>query len=211
MGLSGIFLYLFLLIHLVGNIGLLEGPEYFNSYGHLMLHTLAKVIYPIEVVLTIAFLLHMGLGIKLAIENRSARDSRYAVTASKRGTSPFSRFMALTGSWLLVFVMVHVPHFRMGLIGNETTVIYEGVEMRDLYGAVMDAFSSGWYTAFYIFSFLVIAAHLAHGVQSSFQSLGFNHPRYNLFIQRSSKAYAVVISGGFSAIAIWAFIKSGGL
>jgi succinate dehydrogenase / fumarate reductase cytochrome b subunit len=211
MGLSGIYLYFFLFIHLLGNIGLLEGPEHFNGYAHLLLHTLKEIIYPVEASLAICFLLHIGLGIKLTLENRSARPTRYAVTASKRGTSPFSRFMALTGSWLLIFILVHVPHFRMGLLGHETTVVYGGVEMRDLYSAVMEAFSSGWYTAFYIFSFLMIAAHLAHGVQSSLQSLGLNHPRYNLFIQRFSKAYAVVISGGFAALAIWAFIKSGGL
>jgi len=211
MGLSGIYLYFFLLVHLVGNIGLLSGPEYFNQYGHLMLHTLAKIVYPIELTLLLAFLLHIGLGFKLTLENRAARPTRYAVNARKSGKSPLSRFMALTGSWMLLFVVIHVPHFRFGVTTSMPMVTYQGVEMRDLYGTAMNAFGHAWYTGFYIFSFLLIAVHLAHGVQSSLQSLGLNHPRYTTFIQRFSRGYAVVICGGFILLAIWAFVKSGGL
>lgn len=211
MGLSGIYLYFFLFVHLFGNIGLLEGPEFFNKYGHLMLHTLSKVVYPIEVTLLAAFLFHIGMGFKLTAENRAARPERYAVNASKRGSSPLSKFMALTGSWMLLFVIIHVPHFRFGVTTNMPTVVYQGVEVRDLYTTAMDAFAKPWYTGFYIFSFLLIAVHLAHGVQSSLQSLGLSHPRYNTFVQRFSRGYALVICGGFICLAIWAFVKSGGL
>ena len=73
MGLSGILLYGFLLVHLVGNLGLLSGPEYFNKYGYLMLHTLRKVVVPIEFALLGAFLLHLFLGFMVTAENRAAR------------------------------------------------------------------------------------------------------------------------------------------
>ena len=63
MGLAGIYLYFFLLIHLVGNLGLLSGPEFFNGYGHLMLHTLKKVVIPIEFTLLAAFLAHFRLSL----------------------------------------------------------------------------------------------------------------------------------------------------
>jgi succinate dehydrogenase / fumarate reductase, cytochrome b subunit len=211
MGLSGIYLYFFLLIHLVGNIGLLSGPEYFNKYGYLMLHTMAKVVYPIEVSLLVAFLLHVGTGLKLAFDNRAARPERYAVNASKSGRSPLSRFMALTGSWMLLFVVIHVPHFRFGVTTTLPTVIYQGVEMRDLYSTAMEAFAKPWYTGFYIVSFLLIGVHLAHGVQSSLQSLGLAHNRYATFVQRFSRGYALIICGSFILLAIWAFVKSGGL
>jgi succinate dehydrogenase / fumarate reductase, cytochrome b subunit len=127
MGLTGIYLYFFLFVHLVGNVGMLSGPEYFNKYGHLMLHTLAKVVYPIELSLLAGFLIHVALGFKLTLENRAARPSRYAVTASKRGSMPLSRFMAITGSWMLLFVITHVSYFRFGAGSTIPNVVYQGI------------------------------------------------------------------------------------
>jgi succinate dehydrogenase / fumarate reductase, cytochrome b subunit len=75
----------------------------------------------------------------------------------------------------------------------------------------MDTFSKPGFTAFYVFSFLLIAVHLAHGVQSSLQSLGLNHPRYAVIISRFSRGYAGIVCGGFILLALWAFVKSGGI
>src|SRR5690606_33824999 len=94
MGLSGILLYGFLLIHLVGNLGMLNGPEYFNKYGYLMLHTLKKVVVPIEFLLLGAFILHLVLGFKVTAENRAARPDRYAVKASRSSKAPGRGFGA---------------------------------------------------------------------------------------------------------------------
>src|SRR4051812_399332 len=110
MGAAGAYLYLFLLIHLAGNFGMLAGAEHFNGYGYLMLHTLREIVVPVEFTLLAAFLIHMYLGYKLYAENRAARQSRYAVSASKAGRGFYSRFMAVSGTWLLIFVVAHVPH-----------------------------------------------------------------------------------------------------
>ncbi len=209
LGLTGIYLYFFLLVHLVGNLGLLAGAEYFNGYGHLMLHTLKKVVIPIEFTLVGAFLFHALMGIKLTLENRVARPDGYAVNASKAKNSPYARFMMVTGTWLLVFVIVHVPHFRFGAYSGVETVTYDGVIMRDLYGTTMRFFAKPWFAGFYIASFALLFSHLAHGVQSSLQSLGLNHPRYNAFIRKGSVVYAALICGGFAALALWAFLQKG--
>ena len=208
-GLAGIYLYFFLLIHLVGNLGLLSGPEFFNGYGHLMLHTLKKVVIPIEFTLLAAFLAHIGLSLKLTIENRAARPDRYAVNASKADRGPYAKFMMLTGTWLLLFVIAHVPHMRFGAYSGVELVVYNGVEMRDLYGTAMRFFAKPWFAAFYVFSFAMLFSHLAHGVQSSLQSLGLNHPRWNAAIKFASRAYAVLICGGFAALAVWAYMQKG--
>ncbi len=209
LGLTGVFLYLFLLFHLAGNLGMLAGAEHFNSYGYLLLHTLREIIVPIEFLLLAAFVLHLALGIRLAIENRGARSERYAVSASKAKRGPYSRWMAFSGSWLLVFVLVHVPHFRLGAYSPVGTVVYNGVEMRDIYGTAIRFFAMPWFTGFYVFSFAVLFTHLAHGVQSSLQSLGINHPRYNSALRAVSLAYAVVICAGFAGLAIWAYFQRG--
>ena len=209
MGASGIYLYFFLFVHLTGNLRMLAGPESFNSYGHLLLDTLREIIYPVECTLLAAFVLHLVLGLKLTFENRKARPERYAVNASKAKSGFYSRFMAISGTWLLVFVLVHVPHFRLGMYSEIGTVSYGGVEMRDLYGASMHFFAKPWFTLFYVGSFAILFTHLAHGVQSSLQSLGLNHPRYNAAIKVISTTYAVVICGGFAALSLWAFFQRG--
>lgn len=209
MGLTGVFLYFFLLVHLLGNIGLLSGPEHFNGYGYLLLHTLREITLPIEFLLLAAFLIHVGLSFKLTAENRAARGTHYAVNASKSGRTPYSRFMMLSGSWLLIFVIVHVPHFRFGAYSGVAMVTQDGVQMHDLYGTAMHFFAKPWFTLFYVASFAILFTHLAHGVQSSLQSLGINHPRFNAAIPLLARAYAVLITAGFSAIAIWAYFQRG--
>jgi succinate dehydrogenase / fumarate reductase cytochrome b subunit len=211
MGLSGALLYGFLLIHLVGNLGLLSGPEYFNKYGHLMLHTLKKVVVPVEFLLAGAFLLHLFLGFKVTAENRAARPDRYAVRASKasKTSGGLGAYMAVSGIWLLVFVLVHVPHFRFGAYRAAPMVSYGGVEMRDLYAEALRSFSSGWFTLFYVGSFALLLVHLAHGVRSSLQSLGVNHPRWNAALAAASYAYAILICGGFGGLALWLWSQGG--
>jgi succinate dehydrogenase / fumarate reductase cytochrome b subunit len=210
MGASGVYLYFFLLVHLAGNLGMLTGAEHFNGYGYLMLHTLREVVYPVEFSLLAAFLFHLYFGLKLSLENRAARQGRYAVNASKAKRGPYSRFMAVSGVWLLIFVLAHVPHLRFGAYSGMRTVLYDGVPVRDLYGTTLHFFAKGWFTLFYIVSFGFLFTHLAHGVQSSLQSLGFTHPRYNASLRRASMAYAILICGGFSALAIWAYLQRGG-
>lgn len=209
MGASGILLYGFLLVHLVGNLGLLNGPEYFNKYGYLMLHTLKKVVVPVEFVLLAAFLLHVGLGFKVTAENRAARPDRYAVRASKASRRGFGAYMAASGIWLLVFVLVHVPHFRFDAYREAPMVAYDGVAMRDLFAEALRSFANGWFTLFYVGSFALLLVHLAHGVRSSLQSLGVNHPRWNGALNVASYAYAVLICGGFAALAVWLWLQGG--
>jgi len=209
MGITGVYLYFFLFVHLTGNLGMLWGAEHFNGYAYLLLHTLKEIIYPVECTLLAAFLIHLGLSFRLTAENRAARGGGYAVNASKAGKTPYSRFMMLTGSWLLLFLVVHVPHFRFGAYSGISTVVYDGVEMRDLYGAVMHFFAKPWFAFFYVLSFALLFSHLAHGVQSSLQSLGLKHPRYNAAIPLISRAYAALICGGFSALAVWAYFQRG--
>jgi succinate dehydrogenase / fumarate reductase cytochrome b subunit len=167
------------------------------------------VVIPIEFTLLAAFVAHIGLSLKLTLENRAARPDRYAVNASKAERGPYAKFMMLTGTWLLIFVIAHVPHMRFGAYSGMATATYNGVEMRDLYGTVMLFFAKPWFTGFYVFSFAMLFSHLAHGVQSSLQSMGFNHPRWNVAIRLGSKAYAALICGGFAALAIWAHFQNG--
>lgn len=211
MGVTGIALYGYLLVHLAGNIGMLAGAQRYNEYGYLLLHQMAELIVPIEIALIVALLLHVYLAISLTLENRAARPVAYAVKKSSKQTL-HSASMAMTGSAILIFIVIHIANFRYGGagMGGMPTVNYGGHDMHDLYGVMMRAFSIWWYTAAYVLAFILIFSHLAHGVQSSMQSLGVNHPKYTPLIRFAGRAYAVIITGGFSALAIWAYFQHGG-
>lgn len=212
MGVTGIFLYFFLLVHLVGNLGMLSGPEHFNQYGYLLLHTLKEIILPMECVMVLALVAHVGSALSLRRENRAARPIAYSGKVGHGNKTLHSVNMMLTGSAILVFVILHISNFRFSVAGmpGMKMVTYSGVEMHDLYGNMLFAFSQWWYAASYIAVFVLIASHLAHGVQSSLQTLGFNHPKYTPCVKLAGKAYAVVIAGGFSFLAIWGFLQHGG-
>lgn len=207
MGLTGVYLYFFLLVHLAGNVGLVLGPEHFNQYGYLLTHTLREIVIPVEFSLLAAFVIHLGLGFKLTAENRAARPERYAVKASKAKNGAYRGWMMLTGSWMLLFVLVHVPHFRFGAYRVAPIATYDGLEMHDLYAEALRSFASPLFTGFYLLSFALLFTHLAHGVQSSLQSLGINHQRYNAALRTISWVYAAVVCLGFAAIAVWAHFK----
>ncbi|MEO6097369.1 MAG: succinate dehydrogenase cytochrome b subunit [Fibrobacteria bacterium] len=211
MGATGIVLYGYLLVHLVGNIGMLFGAERYNKYGYLLLHEMAELIIPIEIGLIVAILIHIRLAIGLTLENRAARPVAYAVKKSANATL-HSASMAMTGTAILIFVVIHIANFRYGSagLGGMQTVTYDGVAMKDLYGTMMRAFAQWWYTAGYILALILIFSHLAHGVQSSAQSLGFNHPKYAPLVRLAGLAYALLISGGFILLAVWAYFQHGG-
>jgi succinate dehydrogenase / fumarate reductase, cytochrome b subunit len=211
MGICGIYLYLYLFIHLVGNIGVVAGAESYNKYGHLLLHTLGEIIVPIEISLFIAFVAHIILAIKLRGENRAARPVPYEAQGTGGKKTLYSSTMMVTGLVILFFTVIHIAHFRFGAVTGPHMVVYIGVEMRDLYRTMMEGFAVWWYTLAYVAVMLLIASHLAHGVQSSVQTLGFNHPKYTPFVLWFSRAYAVLISGGFSLMAVWAYFQQGGI
>jgi succinate dehydrogenase / fumarate reductase, cytochrome b subunit len=210
MGATGLMMYLFLLAHLVGNLGIFGGAERYNQYGYLLLHTLKELVIPAELGLIAAFIIHVVLAIKLTKENRAARPIAYAVTPNQGKRTLYSVTMMITGLAILAFILVHIAHFRFGKVTGHTMVTYNGVEMRDLYGTLMQAFSHWWYALTYVVVFLLLASHLAHGVQSSLQTLGFNHPKYTPAVKWLGRAYALSITGGFCLLAIWSYLQHGG-
>jgi len=204
-GTTGVLLFLYLVLHIVGNVIVFLGPEIFNGYSHFLLSN--PLIYPIEIGLVLVFLVHVYKAIAMTAANRGARPVGYA---QKKYAGPPSRktiassTMIFSGIWLLLFIVIHVRSFKFG-------TEYEAAGgVRDLYRLEMENFSNPLTVAFYVVSMLIVGSHLWHGVGSSFQSLGIDHPKWTPRILAFGKIAAVVIAGGFVAIAIWAFTQGAG-
>lgn len=206
MALTGLSLVGFLVVHLVGNINMLIGADAFNHYSHFLMSF--EGIYVLELALAALFVFHALFGLTLAFQNSQARPDSYSVqTKSGRGTTFASSTMPYTGSIVLIFLIVHLFNFKYGA---HYTASIDGEQVRDLYKLVLEYFSKPLNVAWYIIAMIALAIHTSHGFWSAFQTLGFNHPKYNGFLRKSSLAYAVLVGAGFSFFAIWAYLQHGG-
>ena len=203
---TGLLLCGFLVSHLAGNFLLMVGPEAFNLYGY-KLASLGALLYVIEGILAVIFAVHLGLAIKLNVENLNARGGakRYALKKrTGRGTTIFSQTMPITGLILLAFLITHIWGIKLTVVNH--TVI-DGIQMRDLYKDTMSYFQNIIVVIWYVIAMTAAAMHTAHGVASAFQSMGWNSPKYYRNVKLVGYGYAVLVSGGFAFLAIWAHLK----
>lgn len=207
MALTGIFLILFLTVHLIGNLQLISDPtgEAFNLYAHFMGNN--TLIQTISIGNFTFILLHIAVSILLTRQNRVARGSSYAETG--KNSSWNSRNMGALGALILIFLIVHLKGFWFeSKFGTLPTATYGEETVGDLYTVVKTAYSQIWYAAFYVVSMIFVAFHLNHGFQSAFQSLGLNNKKYTPFIKGIGVVYSIVIPALFALIPIWMFINS---
>ena len=211
MSLTGLFLISFLLVHLTGNLQLLldDGGRQFNLYAKFM--TTNPVVQFTAYGLYAFILLHAIQGILLWLKNKSAKGSSYAVNNTKatNTVAGFAKNMGWLGIIILVFLLIHMYQFWLQMkLGNVPLVEYDGVQVKNLYAPVTAAFTNIGFVIFYVLSMVVIAFHLWHGFQSSFQTLGLNHKKYTPFIQGMGKVYSVLVPLGFALIPILFFLKN---
>lgn len=209
MSLSGLFLILFLVVHLLGNLQILasDGGKAFNVYAYFMTHNpLVKII---SYTLYLSILIHTLQGLYLYFNNRKAKGRSYAVSSSS-GTSILSRYMAQIGTVIFIFIIIHLIQFWLKMkMGQLPIVEYTGYDhsFQDLYQPVVEAYKELWMVVFYVVCMIIVGMHLWHGFQSSFQSLGINHKKYTPLIQLAGKAYAILVPLGFALIPIYIYLN----
>ncbi len=202
MSLTGLFLILFLTIHLLGNLQLLkdDGGLAFNEYAYIMTHN--PLIKIISYGNYIFILLHAILGIFIWSKNRSAKGTGYAV-GNNRDTTWASKNMALLGTLILAFIFLHMGDFWWNMkFGNMSEVNIDGHLVKDLYTRVAYSFKQLWIIIVYIIGLIVLAFHLSHGFASAFQTLGVSHNKYNGLIKFLGTSYAILVPIGFAIIPI---------
>jgi len=205
MGVTGLLLCGFLISHMLGNLLIIVGAEAFNHYAHALITN--PLLYPAEAILAAIFLVHIFLAIKLTIENHQARPQKYFnKSKTGRGATFASSTMPYTGLIILIFLVKHLLDFKFGPVIEAT---YAGITMRDLHQIVLDHFANPLNVAWYVFVMICLGIHVSHGFWSAFQSLGFNHPKYNCALKCGAQAFAIIIALGYSTIAIWSYLQGG--
>ncbi len=199
MALAGLFLLLFLPVHLIINLMLLKSdPEPFNRAAHFM--ATFPLIKIIEIVLIAAILIHVSWAIFLQILNWLSRPVGYA-GGNKSETSFFSRFMIWTGACILTFLVLHFFNFYFIKLG-----LVEG-DPEDFYTTAHNLFSIPVYNYIYLTCFVLLGLHLFHAVSSAFQTLGLNHRIWTPVVNVFAWIYAFLIPAGFAfiSLSLWLF------
>jgi succinate dehydrogenase / fumarate reductase cytochrome b subunit len=194
MAVSGIFLFGWILAHMIGNLKLYLGPEHLNDYAK-WLRLIGDPFLPkllalnvTRVALVVAAWLHIQAATQLTLMNRRARPIAY----NKRDyveASYAARTMRWSGVIIILFVIYHLLHLTYG-------TVHPDFVPDDPYHNVVTGFQVWWVSAFYIIANLALGLHLYHGLWSMFNSLGLNHPRFNSWRRIFATVFALVITLG---------------
>lgn len=201
-GATGLLLFLYLLLHLAGNLLIFAGQDTFNAYSHALIAN--PLVVPVEIGLLLIFLVHVFKTITNYIRNQGARPIGYEKKRSADYTSRktvSSSTMIWTGLVTFLFVIVHLVQFKYGAyyeIGDPP--------IRDLYRTEVEVFSAPVWVTIYVVCVILVGFHLRHGIWSAFQSLGANHPTYTKRLTAWATVIAIIIGGGFAIIPIWVYL-----
>jgi succinate dehydrogenase / fumarate reductase, cytochrome b subunit len=198
MALTGFFLISFLIVHLVINLLVFVGPDAFNEASHFMANN--PLIQAMQYILALGFILHIGYGMALTLQNKAARPVSYSYNKPGENSSWTSRNMIVSGVMVVLFLVLHLKDYfievKSGNLGGFDTD----------YEMVTNLFNSGLYTSVYVLAFIFLGLHLHHGFQSAFQTIGINHPKYTPFIKKLALAFTIIVPAGFAFISIYFFL-----
>ena len=200
MAVTGLLLCGFLVAHLAGNLLLYVSADAYNAYAH-KLHEQKELLVVAEIGLFAVIILHLMLAVKTESGNSAARSTDYAVKQTKQKGSvmafPAHSTMWFTGVVVLVFMLLHLADFKFELRG-------EGIASLTPYAKAERLLEDKLTFIVYIIGSLVLGYHLSHGFQSSFQTLGLNHPKYTNGVKAFSRLFALIIALGFASFPLWA-------
>lgn len=207
-GLTGLFLVLFVIFHLLGNLAMFGAPDAMNYYS-LYLHGFGPLLWFARIGLLVVFLIHTWIGISIWWYKRKARPQKYEVYSSKGGPSRqglSSRSMAFTGVVLLIFVIIHINTFALG---DMDVITIDGEEARDVKSLVIETFQDPVYAFGYAFVMLLLGVHLGHGVWSAFTSLTMKHTKISGVVYTLGVIFGILLAVGFLFIPIYIYFTGG--
>jgi succinate dehydrogenase / fumarate reductase cytochrome b subunit len=198
MAITGLALFIFVIVHLAGNLQIFLGPDSINAYAKLLKSNLG-LLWALRIGLLLIVVLHITTAIKLASANRRARPTAY--TFKKPVASTFAnRTILISGLIILVFIIFHLSHFTLGFVDPQYLHFEDPSRRHDVYRMMVKGFSNPIVSIFYILSMGLLLLHLSHGVSSLFQSLGLRSKKIFGFLDKFAKLSALLIFLGNCAI-----------
>lgn len=207
---TGLFLCIFLIVHLSANCILLlpeeTARELYNSYSTtLRENPLIKIV---AYILYLSIILHVIYALLVTLRNQKAKPTKYAVNHSNENSTWTSQNMGLIGIFILLFIVVHLANFwariKLGLGEVVGTDAFGNV---DVYEVTSSLFHNIYYVIFYSILMIPLGLHLHHGLKSAFKTLGFYHKSGLDVLAKVALIYAFVMSIGFGIIPFIVYFK----
>jgi len=217
MAATGIFLVLFLIVHVGLNACIWAAVGKNSDHGR-MFNIAANfmgsmiVIRIIEIGLFVFIFIHAIQGLMLEAYNRSKRNVQYAVNYGNRGSTWYSRSMGLLGTLILLFLILHWINFWIpsrftgvrDVNGNimEFTVPGTNIQVHNLFALMQITFSQLWVVIVYVLGCISLGYHLAHGFSSAFKTLGVHNKRYVTMLRAFGYGFSIIVSLAFAMMPI---------
>jgi succinate dehydrogenase / fumarate reductase cytochrome b subunit len=218
MALTGIFLITFLLVHVGLNACIFadlkwlnpnDNGEMFNKAAHFMGSTIVMRI--LEIVLFLGFILHIIQGYVVEAKNRSRRGHGYQVTMGSRGSTWMSRSMAILGTLIFLYLVMHIAQFWVPsrITKNLQEVSYDNniSHIHNLYYRMYEVFQQPWVVILYLVGVTALAFHLLHGFHSAFRSIGVHNKKYLSLLKGLGYGFTVIVCVLFALMPIAMYLQ----
>jgi succinate dehydrogenase / fumarate reductase cytochrome b subunit len=198
MAITGFGLWVFVIVHMLGNLQIFLGPGKINAYAAILKATPA-LLWSARIGLLFIATLHIVAATQLVLANRRARPIRYEL--KKPVASTFAnRTMWISGLIIFAFILFHLAHFTFGWVNPQFLRLVDADGRHDVYRMMVEGFSNPLISIFYIISMGLLLSHLSHGVSSLFQSLGLRSKKTFGFFDKLAKISALALFIGNSLI-----------
>ncbi|MEZ4887613.1 MAG: succinate dehydrogenase cytochrome b subunit [Chitinophagales bacterium] len=207
---TGLFLCLFLIVHLSANCILLlpetTAREMYNSYSTLLREN--PLIKLVAYALYLSIILHTVYALLVTLHNRKAKPQKYAVNHTNENSSWTSQNMGLIGIFILLFIVVHLANFWARIkLGMGEGVGVDSLGNKDVYEVTSSLFHNIYYVVFYSILMIPLGFHLHHGLKSAFKTLGFYHKNGLKIVSKVALVYALIVSILFGIIPFIVYFK----
>ncbi len=207
---TGLFLCLFLIVHLSANCILLLPEDIarnmYNAYSTtLRENPLIKIV---AYALYLSIILHVIYALLVTLRNKKAKPEKYAVNHTNENSTWASQNMGLIGVLILLFIVVHLANFWARIkLGMGESVGMDSMGNVDVYEVTYSLFQNIYFVLFYTILMIPLGFHLHHGLKSAFKTLGFYHKNGLRVLAKISLIYAAIMAVGFGIIPFVVYFK----
>ncbi len=181
----------FLLLHVSLNLMAYGGAAPIDG-ADAFLKSTGGWLWLARAILIAAVVLHILTAYQLSRLSLKSRPVNYQKWAPV-GSDWASRTMRWTGVFLAAFIVLHVLHLATGTLHPD--FVPDGI-----YHNVATAFRVWYVSALYLAAMGLLALHVYHGAWSMFQSLGFDHPKYAVWVRPTATTITLLVALGFISI-----------
>lgn len=210
MALTGLFLCIFLMVHLAGNLILLFPESTSRDLYNLYSHTLGEnpFIKVVSIFLYLSIILHTLYAVLITLKNKDSSPEKYLINKNEENSTWASRNMGLLGFVILIFIIVHMANFWARIkLGFGLEVPLDSRGYKDVYLVTSELFHNFYYVLFYSLLMIPLGMHIKHGLSSSLRTLGLSSKFYISYTKKFSTLLSICFTVGFALIPILVYLR----